>query len=502
MIYRRFLESPGNYCLFIIFLLLLLQLSLAAVRIVKRGNEKIIEVTPREGGAVKGYALSSDTFKTLPDHILLREATNLVLVQEDVKQIQDSLATIEALAEKGFDVTYANFATNEHGQLVVRDKDVRTTKPSSNRPFISQTDRSSQLSWTENRESFQTSTADFSSILFPSEWTTDISSVMARERDILQTFFTAARVPNYMKREWKWMGDENDPTGVANSYCQWRGVYCETKEYRNELTNVTVSRQSNSNLPPLEVVTKLELAGFNLEGTVPAYLAGLQWLRVLDLAGNALVGTIPDDYGNWTLLEKLDVSNNNITGSIPHQLRAKDLRLATNRLTGTIPSFLSQLQILDLSENFLTGTLGSEIATMTDLEVFLFGNNLIHGTIPRELENLTKLEILDGGSNALEDSMDELISIIPKSVRDINLGDNLIMGSIPSGLLSLSSLEILILSDNMLSGRLPGAQSNETDAQQRWTNLAAMRALILNGNSISGSLPIGLFVGLNISIMR
>lgn len=86
-------------------------------------------------------------------------------------------------------------------------------------------------------------------------------------------------------------------------------------------------------------------------------------MRLRFLSGNMLNGTLPDTY-NCTYMQILDFSNNFLSGTIPLALFTAmtfldKLDLSSNSLSGTISSSLSSssLIFLDLSSNELSGIL-------------------------------------------------------------------------------------------------------------------------------------------------
>ncbi|MBO1351939.1 MAG: leucine-rich repeat domain-containing protein [Hormoscilla sp. GUM202] len=125
--------------------------------------------------------------------------------------------------------------------------------------------------------------------------------------------------------------------------------------------------------------------------------------------------------------------------------RVTEINLDNNNLSGTLPSelgSLSNLQTLDLEDNNLSGTLPSELGSLTNLlELDLEDNNL-SGTLPSELGSLSKLEILALARNSLS-------------------------GTLPSELGSLSNLQTLDLARNSLSGTLPAELGDLSNLKTR-----------------------------------
>ena len=68
-------------------------------------------------------------------------------------------------------------------------------------------------------------------------------------------------------------------------------------------------------------VIKVELDDEDLDGSIPADLAGLSELTHLDLSDNSLTGEIPRLLGHLDNLVELSLSDNSLTGCIPHGLK-------------------------------------------------------------------------------------------------------------------------------------------------------------------------------------
>ncbi len=101
--------------------------------------------------------------------------------------------------------------------------------------------------------------------------------------------------------------------------------------------------------------------------------------KVLNLSGRGLTN-IPSYVFNQTSLEELNVSNNFLTGAIQSQIgqlkNLKILNASNNQMTG-VPAEVGQLQnlrVLDLSNNKLTG-LPNELGNLKNLETLNLSRN-------------------------------------------------------------------------------------------------------------------------------
>ena len=101
--------------------------------------------------------------------------------------------------------------------------------------------------------------------------------------------------------------------------------------------------------------------------------------------------------------EIIDLDNNFLTGSLPDEMynmkNLRRLRVANNDISGTLSTLIGQLDSLthlDLSSNGVNGTIPKEIDNLTAPDEIILRDNDFSGTIPRigNAQNLSKLEII------------------------------------------------------------------------------------------------------------
>ncbi|KAK6228611.1 hypothetical protein SCA6_000951 [Theobroma cacao] len=246
--------------------------------------------------------------------------------------------------------------------------------------------------------------------------------------------------------------------------CQWEMVECNSSTRRVIGLSLNYTRSFRS-----EVKERWHL---NASLFLP-----FKELKSLFLQGNHIAGCVKNEgfaklssrLGN---LEILDLSDNYLNDSILLSLSElsslKCLNLAANVLTGTshvngFESFsrLSNLETLDLSGNSLKNSPLLHMGNLSSLKVLSLRRNNLGGTVRiHELNNLTNLKNLDLSDNRIE------------SLRPLYQGNETE--------LRLTSLEVLDLSWNLLR--------NNTFAFLR--GLSSLKSLDMSSNQLQGSIDI------------
>ncbi|XP_066373959.1 piriformospora indica-insensitive protein 2-like [Miscanthus floridulus] len=165
---------------------------------------------------------------------------------------------------------------------------------------------------------------------------------------------------------------------------------------------------------------------------------------------------------------------------------------------------ISDLLIVDLSKNSLTGSLPSSLGGLTGLLKMDLSNNLLQGSIPPELAGLKSLTLLDLRNNSLTGGLPQFVQGMA-SLQDLLLSNNPqlggalpqsgwetlaanlatldlsnvgLVGAIPASMAALTGLRFLALDHNRLTGAVP----------PQLAQLPSIGALYLNGNNLTGAL--------------
>ncbi|KAG6739705.1 hypothetical protein POTOM_057319 [Populus tomentosa] len=194
----------------------------------------------------------------------------------------------------------------------------------------------------------------------------------------------------------------------------------------------------------LEKLSGLRLFFNQLSGEIPESIGRLPALKDFVLFSNNLSGSIPPDLGRYSALEYL-CHGGSLRGVV-----AFDNKLALN------------LQLLMISDNLFTGELPNEVSTsLSRLEI---SNNKFSGSIsiegnseesgralPRNIISWKSLNILNLSQNQLSGQIPEKFGFLPDLVK-LYLSDNQFSGKI-----QLDSLRLVFhnLSSNNLMGKIP-----------------------------------------------
>ncbi|KAJ0697249.1 putative non-specific serine/threonine protein kinase [Helianthus annuus] len=218
------------------------------------------------------------------------------------------------------------------------------------------------------------------------------------------------------------------------------------------------------------------------------------------------VGTLSPLVSELTGLESIDLSNNKFSGPIPTSLFSLpnliSLNLRNNSFSGTIPPIipiLGTLQILDLSSNLLSGPLPQTLSSRILIHLDLSFNNF-RGPIPKLPRNVRELALKSNYLSGIlpETSFSELVQL-----EAVDLSDNLLTGTIPGWFFLQPFLQRVNLSNNRFTGMeiLKPNNSNFLDTidagynkingylSTNFTVYHMLSSLSLRYNKLKGSIP-------------
>ncbi|CAN6886705.1 unnamed protein product [Brassica oleracea] len=184
--------------------------------------------------------------------------------------------------------------------------------------------------------------------------------------------------------------------------------------------------------------------------------------------------------GGWRTLNTGNNFENIVTcncfSSVCHVTR---IVVEGRELNGSPKEFagLPFLERIDLSRNFLSGSIPPEWGALPLVNVSLLGNR-ITGPIPKEIGNITSLVFLALEFNQISGKLPPELGNLP-NIRRLLLSSNNLSGDIPSTFSKLTTLTDFRISDNQFTGTIP-------DLIQNWTELGK---LVIQASGLVGPIP-------------
>jgi Leucine-rich repeat (LRR) protein len=291
------------------------------------------------------------------------------------------------------------------------------------------------------------------------------------------------------------LGVQDIPFLQADHECHWQADF-----HRPDQSTLVMGFLCNDSLE----ITDIVFQTMGLKGQVPSELAHLPKLEKLLLDVNMITGDIPvipslthlslglnmldgtlPPFDTMTNLQVLALSENMLQGSLPESMskltQLQVLGLGGNELTGEITPIyvMLKLQELYLDFNSFSATLdNSSFFRLSNLRVLDLNNNKLSGPLPDVLWNLTKLEVVDVHFNALGGRIHAVEITHPLQYLDVS--SNILVGGLPPSMDKFAKLTHLDVTSNRFDDLLPttlGALSN-------------MKTLLLGDNNMFGPQPI------------
>ncbi|KAF5478525.1 hypothetical protein F2P56_005076 [Juglans regia] len=204
----------------------------------------------------------------------------------------------------------------------------------------------------------------------------------------------------------------------------------------------------------------------------------------IELKSLNLIGVLPAEFGDFTNLRILDLTHNYISGSIPTsfaKLPLVKLSLLGNRIS-EVPlkiGDISSLEELVLEDNLLEGPLPESLGNLSHLRRLLLSGNNFTDAIPKTFGNLNNLEDfrIDGSriSGKIPDFVGNWINL-----TRLDMQGTAMEGPIPSNISRLTNLEQLRISD------LKGSSIGFPHLQ----DLKKLKYLVLRNCLITSSIPV------------
>ncbi|PHT97817.1 hypothetical protein BC332_33251 [Capsicum chinense] len=278
------------------------------------------------------------------------------------------------------------------------------------------------------------------------------------------------------------------------------GYYLKELSHLPNLTLLDLSRNS-------QLIVSFPITRWNSSASLKVLsLYAVNFTKVPEPMSN-FFGPIRLLNKNWTQLEQLQLSSNFLTGSIPSNVSGFQslwsLMLSSNNWTGTIPSWITSLpslKYLDLSNNNFNGQI--EEFKSKELSWINQGNNHLQSPIPNSLLNQENLIFLSISSNNFSDNLNFSMFSNLSGLGTLNLSYNSFSWTNENQAKSnlLESLHDVDLRSNLLQGSLPippSSVENYFISHYRLSehipsaicNLEFLTILDLASNSLKGAIP-------------
>lgn len=163
--------------------------------------------------------------------------------------------------------------------------------------------------------------------------------------------------------------------GATLPDCNWAGIACEN--WQIVALTVPCTPQPSGNPGTYALQTKIGGSPLNA-------LTRITSLRAIDLDGNALAGTLPDAYaGNLSQLVVLLLGSNHLTGALPASW-----------------SNLDNMAVVDFGNNNLAGGLPESWGRWTSIRGLRVTGNFLKGPLPSAWGQWSIIEQLQLGMSA------------------------------------------------------------------------------------------------------
>jgi hypothetical protein len=302
---------------------------------------------------------------------------------------------------------------------------------------------------------------------------------------------------------------------------KWRGVRCDEEGWVTALDLPFVLSPTSGltlaslvpQLSALPRLTRLNLKGNGLAGSLPEGLVALGGLSIVDLSANNLSGSLPSAWMMLSGLRVLNLGLNRITGTFPASWAAlqdlEELYLGRNALSGSLPAVLGLLQsleILDLSNNGrgITGSLPlawvdpdlvpatiravqAEIAAAREAAVQAAQQARAEAAVYRSADFITAAADVAavGKVDSSGPTVEQIMAKVQSAAAALAAPTFEVAAASVQGLLPLGNLRTLYLRGNGLSGTLPPQWGTLTGLEVR-TNRIQLRAHVETHGSKNG----------------
>ncbi|KAJ7967505.1 Leucine-rich repeat receptor protein kinase [Quillaja saponaria] len=288
-----------------------------------------------------------------------------------------------------------------------------------------------------------------------------------------------------------------DPCSIPRRNHFTCGLTCSPDSTRVTQITLDPAGYSGSLTPFLSQLTQLktlDLADNYFFGPIPSSISSLSNLQILNFRSNWFTGSLPPSMANLKSIESIDISHNSLSGSLPNSIvslsNLRRLDMSYNKLTGSMPKLPVNLLELALKGNSLSGSLQkSSFEGLNQLEVVELSENSLAGTLQGWLFLLPSLQQVDLANNSF--TRVEIWKPVggDSDLVAVNLGFNNIHGYAPVNFAAYPLLSSLSLRYNRIRGSIP----------LEYSQSKSLKRLYLDGNFLIGKPP-AVFFGAKTSV--
>ncbi|MQL93230.1 hypothetical protein Taro_025868 [Colocasia esculenta] len=148
----------------------------------------------------------------------------------------------------------------------------------------------------------------------------------------------------------------------------------------------------------------------NLSGTIPSSLGLVKTLEVVRLDRNSITGHVPNNINSLTNLRELHLSNNKLNGFLPNLtglelLSYVDLSNNSFDPSDAPPWFstLTSLTTIVMDNARIQNSLTHDLFTQSQIQIVQLRNNFLNGTVDLRTDYGSKLRLVDLRNNKIED---------------------------------------------------------------------------------------------------
>ncbi|XP_028789512.1 receptor-like protein EIX2, partial [Neltuma alba] len=253
--------------------------------------------------------------------------------------------------------------------------------------------------------------------------------------------------------------------------------------------NLLTLKFSTDWIPPFQL-KQLWLWQCKLGPGFPRWLRTQNNLKYLSIHDAEINDSIPEWF--WRLVKgahSLQIESSNLTGVIPDlpiEFDVPEISLASNQIRGSVPPFLLNSQILDISANLISKFVHScakrRSAIVENLAVLNLSSNNLSGELLGCWDHFKSLQILDLSNNQLSGRIPKSMGSLSQ-LKQLVLQHNCFTGGLPS-FENATKLGMLDLGENNLSGPIPPSWTRD--------NLKELETVSLRMNKLDGKLPLHL----------